>query len=213
MRHGAPESIWGVRIGDMQPLRKRIKTDCALALELYASGNSDAMYLAGLIADPPQMRKKTLEDWVKQAPWHMISDCTVAGVAAESPHGWSLGTKWIKSRTELTASAGWSTLAFLVTLRPDAELDLAELEALLVALPDQIHSVPNQVRYAMNGFVIAVGCCVTSLTTTAETVAQQIGRVHVDMGETACKVPDALEMIAKVRSMNRLGKKRDTVRC
>src|SRR5262245_51517225 len=55
MRHGAREPLFGVKIGDMAPLRKRIKTDYRLALELYDTGISDAMYLAGLIADDARM--------------------------------------------------------------------------------------------------------------------------------------------------------------
>jgi hypothetical protein len=33
------------------------------------------------------------------------------------------------------------------------------------------------------------------------------------MGETACKVPDALAYIEKIESMGRIGKKRKTMRC
>lgn len=50
-RHGAPEPMFGVKIGDLKPIVKLIKGDQALALQLYATGNSDAMYLAGLVAD------------------------------------------------------------------------------------------------------------------------------------------------------------------
>ena len=52
LRHGAREPFFGVKVADLKTLQKKIKTDHALALDLYASGNSDAMYLAGLIADP-----------------------------------------------------------------------------------------------------------------------------------------------------------------
>ena len=45
--HGVQEPCFGVKIGDMKPIQKRIKTDQPLALELYDSGNYDAMYLAG----------------------------------------------------------------------------------------------------------------------------------------------------------------------
>lgn len=50
-RHGAREPFYGVKVGDLKTLVKKIKTDHNLALELYETGNSDAMYLAGLIAD------------------------------------------------------------------------------------------------------------------------------------------------------------------
>ena len=48
IRHGAIEPIFGVRIGDMKALIKAGKNNHPLALELYATGNSDEMYLGGL---------------------------------------------------------------------------------------------------------------------------------------------------------------------
>ena len=51
VRHGAPEPLFGVKIGDLKPLQKKLKGQQQLAMELYATKNSDAMYLAGLIAN------------------------------------------------------------------------------------------------------------------------------------------------------------------
>ena len=52
VRHGAREPFYGVKIEDLKKIQKRIKKDHDLALALYDTGISDAMYLAGLIADP-----------------------------------------------------------------------------------------------------------------------------------------------------------------
>lgn len=51
LKHGVKEPFFGVKIEDMKPIQKKIKKDYALANELYLTGNADAMYLAGLIAD------------------------------------------------------------------------------------------------------------------------------------------------------------------
>ena len=45
-RHGAPSNMFGVKIGDLKPIPKKIKGQQALACELYATGNSDAMIAA-----------------------------------------------------------------------------------------------------------------------------------------------------------------------
>ena len=47
----------------------------------------------------------------------------------------------------------------------------------------------------------------------AKAAAKKIGKVEVDMGDTACKVPLATEYIAKVEKMGRVGKKRKTMKC
>jgi hypothetical protein len=65
----------------------------------------------------------------------------------------------------------------------------------------------------MNSFVITLGSYVESLTKSALQTAERIGRVSVDMGKTACKVPYAPDYIAKVQKRGAIGKKRKTVRC
>src|SRR2546422_9884344 len=73
-RHGCPEPFFGVKIADMKALIKKLKinNDTALAKELYRTGNSDAMYLAGLICDGRQLTRRDLNDWAKKATWYMI---------------------------------------------------------------------------------------------------------------------------------------------
>ncbi|MCI0538939.1 MAG: DNA alkylation repair protein [Verrucomicrobiales bacterium] len=65
--YGVKEPCFGVKIGDLKKIQKRIKVDYQLALDLYDTGNYDAMYLAGLIADDARMRKKDLQRWVEKA--------------------------------------------------------------------------------------------------------------------------------------------------
>jgi len=213
LKHGAREPFFGVKVEELKKIQKRIKKDYQLALDLYATGISDAMYLAGLIADDARMTKRDLERWVKQASWHMLSEYTVAGTAANSPHGWELALKWIDSKNEQIASAGWATLSGVVATRTDDELDLAELKRLLKRVEQTIHEQPNYVRSTMNGFVIAVGCYVPKLTDLATKTGEKIGRVHVDFGETACQVPSAPEYIQKVKGRGTIGKKRKSAKC
>ena len=213
-RHGAPEGkMFGVRVGDLKKVQKKIKGEQAIALGLYATGNYDAMYLAGLVADGAQMTKKQLDDWAKQAGWQMCSEYTVPGVAAESKHGPALAAKWIDAKKEHVAAAGWSTWAALASVLPDDELDLDRYRELLDRVADEIEDAPNRVRYTMNGFVIAVGCYVKPLLKDAKRVAKSLGKVDVDMGGTACKVPLATAYIKKVEDAKRVGRKRKTAKC
>ena len=213
LKHGAKEPFFGVKIEDLKKIQKRIKKDHQLALELYNTGISDAMYLAGLIADDIQMARKDLQRWVEQAYWYMLSEYTVPWVAAGSKYGRELALEWIQSKKENIAVAGWATLSSLMATKEDAELDLAELKELLRRVQKTIHDQPNRVRYAMNGFVIAAGAYVRALTDVALEAADKIGKVSVDMGGTACKVPDAAAYIKKVQQRGAIGKKRKTAKC
>ncbi len=213
MKHGVKEPIFGAKVEDLKKIQKRIKVNYQLALDLYDTGISDAMYLAGLIADDSKMSKKDLQKWVKGAHWSMLSEYTVPWVACGGKFGHELALEWIESRSERIASAGWSTLSSLVAVKPDSELDLGELRTLLKRVETTIHQQPNRVRYCMNGFVIAVGGYVEPLLNEAKTVAKAIGKVSVDMGGTACKVPLALEYIGKIEERGSVGKKRKTAKC
>jgi 3-methyladenine DNA glycosylase AlkD len=212
--HGAQEPIYGVKISDLKLIQKRAGvTNHQLALELWDTGIYDAMYLAALMADDASMSKRDLQRWLDGATSAALAEYSVPWVAAGSPHGWELGRKWIDSKQEAVAAAGWNTLGGVVSLTPDEELDLAEVKALLARVGKTIHSAPDRVRYVMNGFVIVVGSHVKPLTDEAVKVAKAIGTVEVDMGDTSCKVPDAAAYIDKVRKKGTLGKKRKTVKC
>ena len=210
--HGVKEPCFGVKIEDLKKIQKRIKKDYRLALDLYDTGIYDAMYLAGLIADEAQMTKQDLQRWVEKA-CGPLAGSTVPWVAAGTPHARELALEWIESGKDLMAAAGWATLSSLVSIKDDADLDLAELKRLLQRARQTIHEAPDAVRYQMNAFVIAVGSYVQALTNFATQIGEKIGRVTVDMGNTACQVPFAPDYIRKVEKRGTIGKKRKTAKC
>lgn len=213
LNHGVREPFFGVKIEELKKIQKQVKKDYRLALDLYETGIYDAMYLAGLIADDPEMTKGDLRRWVEKAYCSGLSEYTVPWVAAESKHGRELALEWIESNKEGVTAAGWATLSGLVAIKDDAQIDLAELRQLLHRVQRTIHQEPNRVRYVMNSFVIAVGSFIKSLTGLAIQTAEKIGPVTVDMGGTACKVPDAGDYIMKVQKRGTIGKKRKSVKC
>src|SRR6476661_1474152 len=128
MNHGAQEPCLGVKVEDMKKIQKRVKMDYQLALDLYDTGIADAMYLAGLIADDAKMTKRDLQKWVKNATWGAVAEYTVPWVASAGRHGRELALKWIESKDETIASAGWQTYSFMVAIKDDTDLDLAEIK-------------------------------------------------------------------------------------
>jgi hypothetical protein len=137
----------------------------------------------------------------------MLSEYTVAGIAAESPYGWELSLEWINTGEEMVESAGWATLSYWVSLKPDVELHMDTLSEFMQLVSENIDRAKNRVRYTMNGFIISVGSYVAPLSDEAINIARQIGKVKVNMGGTACKVPMAEEYIKKVLSMKSHRKK------
>jgi hypothetical protein len=210
--YGVKEPYFGVKIGDMQTIRKRVKMDHQLALDLYATGNYDAMYLASLIAEDARMSKSDLQAWAEGAYGASLPGA-VASVAAGSPHGLALALKWIESKKPMIAVTGWSTLSSLVSIKPDEELEVAQLKTLLQRVQKEIHAAPDLVRYQMNMFVIAVGSFVAPLTEYALTVAGKIGPVSADLGNNSCAVFSASDYIKKVQERGTIGRKRKSAKC
>jgi 3-methyladenine DNA glycosylase AlkD len=211
--HGVKEPCFGVKISELKKIQKRIKMDYQLALDLYDTGNYDAMYLAGLIADDARMTKKDLNRWVEKSGGGALCGATVPWVAAGSPHGHELALEWIESNKPIAASVGWATLSGLVAIKDDAELDVAELKRLLQRVEKTIHKSPDAVRYAMNNFVISVGCYVKALKNLAIQTGEKIGKVTAYLGNNSCPIPFAPDYIRKVEKRGAIGKKRKTVKC
>lgn len=212
-KHGAREPFFGVKTGDLKKIVKKVKKDHELAMKLYATGNSDAMYLAGLISDESQMTKADLQKWAEEAYWYYLSEYAVAWAAAETPFAEELADEWIASDQENIASTGWATWTNIIILTPDEELDLAKIRKLMKRAEKDIHAEENRVSYVKNGFILTAGASVKALTEEAIEAGNRIGKVKVNMGETACKVPFIPEYLKKMEGQGRIGYKKKTVKC
>ena len=215
VRHGAPaERTLGVSVADLKVMAKQLKGQQEVALELYATGFMEAMYLAGMVASGKLMSTKQLQAWAEGSHgFSMISEHTVPWVTVENAAARELAIKWIGAKTDHVVASGWCTYSGLLATKDDAELDLVEIEGLLGRVKREMDAAPNRARYAMNGFVIAVGTYVKPLLGKAKKTAEELGTISVNMGDTACKVPEAVGYIAKIEAMGRVGQKRKTIRC
>lgn len=193
-RHGAGENLYGVSFADLRGLAKKIKTDHALALELWGTGNIDARSLAILIADPSQLDTRTADAWITDIEYYLLADL-LGGLVAKSTHGVALMKKWMKSKAEYMRAAGYVVLA--CELEDGLPFSEAHCRAALEQIEGGIHLSPNRARHSMNMALIAIGAYVPSLRAEAIQAARRIGRVVVDHGETGCKTPDAESYILK----------------
>ena len=213
LKHGVKEPFFGVKVEYLKTIQKKVKKDYRLANDLFATGNADAMYLAGLIADDEKMTKADLQTWVNGAVSNNISEYTVPWVAVGSLYGFDLALEWIDDSREYVAAAGWSVLANMVALKPDNELNIEALRGLLNRVEQTIHSSVNRVCYQMNAFIISAGTYVAALAHDAIAAANKIGTVTVDKNGTACKVPSAVDYIKKARDKGGVVVKKKTVKC
>lgn len=194
-RHGMVEPLFGVSFADLGVFKKQIKTDHALALKLWATGNGDARHLATMIANPEQFTSKQLDMWVKNQNCTGVCDLT-GGLVAKTRFAREKADAWILSKDEWIGRTGWNVVCSLAMNTENALPD-AYFERLLKRLEKEIHSAKNFTRHMMNMALISIGGRNAKLRVQAEAAAKRIGKVHVDHGETSCKTPEAIPYIAK----------------
>ena len=193
-RHGVGNNMYGVSFGNLKELKKRIKKDHKLALQLWASGNHDARNFATMIADPKKVDEDLLDAWVQDLDNYVITDSFV-GLAVKTDFAQAKAIEWIISDGEYIARAGWHLLASLV--QKDDDLPDSFFKPYLQTIAEQIHQKPNRTREGMNNALIAIGIRNDALMNEALYVANKIGEVDVDHGATNCKTPFAPDYIER----------------
>ena len=211
--NGAKEPVFGVPTGKMKPLSKEIGINQKLAEELYATGNFDAMYFAGVIADAKGMRVEDYDRWMDDAYFFMLTDAVVSVTLSESDIAEKVADKWIEGGEELRMSAGWSTYCWLIGSQKDEEFSKNKLEEMLEYVKKHIHDMPPRAKDAMNNFVYTVATSYIPLHEEALALAETIGQVEVEREDKKSKILNAYEAIQKQIEKNRIGFKRKYVRC
>lgn len=213
MGQGAKEPLFGTPTGAMKAILKKTGKSQVLAEQLYATGNYDAMYFAGIIAEPDKMTKADFARWMESAYFYMISDFIVAVTLAESPLAQEIADEWTRDERPLYQSAGWSCYEWLLGWRPDDAFDPVKICALLENVEHTIHQKPDRVKQTMNNFVIAVGVSFKPLHAEAAATAERIGTVEVASSKSTCALASASEAIQAAAAKGKLGFKRRAVRC
>jgi 3-methyladenine DNA glycosylase AlkD len=181
-------------------LRKKIKVDDSLALELWASGIHDARILACMVMDTNKITRERLDAMVD-----VIDNYALAGelgdLIARSPLLMDVHNTWRFDAGEWRSAIGWRMVS-AIAAKEDVSLDaghayLAEIEA-------GVASAPNRTRLAMNSALIALGGYNPALYGAVVACVGRIGPIQVDHGDTGCKTPDPVVYMQKMRARQKL---------
>jgi len=213
LSRGVREPLFGVATGAMKPLKKQIGVDQALAHELWDTGNYDAMYFAGMIADVRVMTEADFDRWIEGAYCAMLADFVVAVTLAESDLAQSVASRWIRSGEESRAAAGWACYQWLLGWRPDSYFDPEGIRDLLQIAATTIHAASPRLKRAMNNFIVAVGVSYVPLHDEALKTADDIGVVDVVSDGKVKPLGSASDQIRKAADKGKIGFKRRAVRC
>src|SRR5262245_41846347 len=97
VKHGAGKAKqFGVAMGDLRTVAKKIKTDQELALQLWKTGNIDAQLLAILVMKPKELSAKELDKMVRTARFTQVADWLNSYIVKEHPDKETLREKWME---------------------------------------------------------------------------------------------------------------------
>jgi hypothetical protein len=213
LSQGAQEPVLGVPTGAMKPIAKQVKNNQAIAEELYATGNFDAMYLAGMIANTKIMTKDDFRRWLKSANFWMISDFIIAVSLSETPYAQELADEWIAGSGDYEMSAGWSCYEWLVGRLKDESFERTKLAGMLARIEQTYLTMPDRTQQSMRRFIVALAISYIPLHEEAKQTAAVIDAQIQTLPADQHLKRSVAEDIVHVLSMSRLGFKRKYVRC
>jgi 3-methyladenine DNA glycosylase AlkD len=151
---GAPDNQFGVKLGDIRAIAKKIKTDHELALELWDTGNVEAQLLATLIIKPSSLSAAELDQLTRSTTCAQVADWLNSYVVAEHPEKETLRQKWMKAKDRWSARAGWHFTASRINKHTADDLDLP---ALLDRIEKELPKAKPEVQWTMNNTLAAIG--------------------------------------------------------
>src|SRR6187399_1973605 len=151
---GAPDNQFGVKLGDIRAIAKKIKTDHELALHLWDTGNVEAQLLATLIIKPRSLSADDVDRLTRSTTCAQVADWLNSYVVAEHPEKEALREKWMKAKDRWQARAGWHFTASRINKRAADGLDLP---ALLDRIEKEMPKAKPEVQWTMNNTLGAIG--------------------------------------------------------
>lgn len=107
------DKVFGVSMGAMRGLARRLRGDHALALELWRTGWYEARILAALIDDPAQVTRRQMNTWAADFDNWAICDTTCFHLFDKTPHAYAKASVWVRSPREFVRRAGFALMASL----------------------------------------------------------------------------------------------------
>jgi 3-methyladenine DNA glycosylase AlkD len=168
---GADDNQFGVSLGDIRVLAKKIRTDHALALSLWDTGNVDAQFLATLLIEPEKLPAETLDRMVRSISFVRVADWLNSYVVAKHPGKEALREEWVAADNRWVARAGWHLTAERVAKNPDG----LDLPALLDQIESEMAGAVPEVQWTMNNTLAAIGIHVPKLRKRAIAIGEKLG--------------------------------------
>lgn len=111
-RYGLPnDKAWGVGVGEIQKLGKRLGKSQALAEALWVTNVYEARLLASFVGEADQLTPRLMDRWCRDFDNWGVVDTVCFKLFDQSPHAWDRIEPWTKLKGEFQCRAGYVLLA------------------------------------------------------------------------------------------------------
>jgi len=145
-KHGVGDNQFGVKMGDIRTVAKKIKSDHELALQLWDTENVDARFLALLLMNPKKLTNADITRLVKSERFTHVADWLSAYIIKPYTANETLRLEWMQADHPMLARAGWSLTAGCVIRHPER----LDIPALLHRIETEMPTAAPEVQWTMN---------------------------------------------------------------
>jgi len=193
-RHGVDQPQFGVKMGDIRAMAKRIKKNHPLAIDLWSSGYFEGQMLALLILNPCELTVEDMDGMVQSIRSPQVADWFGTNVSKNHPDKEQARQIWMVSDHSWALRAGWS----LTAERIAKDADGLNLEALLERIATEMPTASPQVQWMMNTTLAFIGIHHAALREQAVTLGERMGIYRDYPTPKGCTSPFAPIWIAEM---------------
>lgn len=170
-KSGACDNQFGVSLGDIRALAKKIRTDHALALSLWDTRNVDAQFLAALLVEPKKLSAEAMDQMVRSIAFVRVADWLNSYVVAKHPDKETLRQDWMAADDRWASRSGWH----LTAERIAKDRDGLDPSALLDRIESEMGNAEPEVQWTMNNTLAAIGIHIPKLRKRAIAIGEKLG--------------------------------------
>lgn len=194
LKWGVGNNQYGVKLGDIKALAKKLKTNHSLALELWETNNFDAQLLATLLLDVNQLTHEHLDKLTCSGIYAQVTDWLYAYVIKEHPANETLRKTWMQSDNVMAARAGWSLTSGRISRNPEG----ITIEALLNRIENEMAMADPAVQWTMNACLAQIGIKFPEHRSKAIAIGEKLGVFKDYPTSKGCTSPFAPIWIAEM---------------
>lgn len=168
---GAGDNQFGVKLGDIRKLAKKIKTNHELAIALWETENIDARFLATLLIEPKSLSRAEMDQMVRSNNFGRVADWLNSYVVKKHPDKETLRQEWMVADDPWAARSGWSLTSERIAKNPEG----LDLPALLERIDSEMGDAAPEKQWTMNFCLAEIGIHFPKFRERAIAIGEKLG--------------------------------------